>query len=434
MGEKMRRKQKLLCLDTQDELLDDGIILENPQSQKPALLRAIFGKKRLELKNELPGIYKFSDWLPIARTLKSDGAPVTYKSRRLGRYLGLRNLYITFNGYWPEIGATMKTGTFKECEAYAVCARFPKKAGTLVVASAGNTARAFMKVASENNIPIVIVVPEKSLDSLWSLEPLRPCVRIVAAGGESDYFDSIRLSNAISGLGGFVNEGGAKNVARRDGMGTTVLSAATTIGAIPDYYFQAVGSGTGAIAAHEANLRLNQSGQYIPKTMRLFLSQNLPFAPMAKAWAKKSRTLDQMDDEEALRQIDVMLAKVLSNRQPPYGITGGLYDALTASDGDIIPVENAQLLEAQALFLEKEGRDICPEAGVALASLMLKLEEGALRRSDIVMLNITGGGLEALARDYRLIPASADLVIPREEIGTQVAADKVQSLFRREAI
>ena len=168
--------------------------------------------------------------------------------------------------------------------------------------------------------------------------------------------------------------------------------------------------------------------------MRLFLSQNLPFAPMAGAWAKKSRTLDPIDDEEALRQIDIMLAKVLSNRQPPYGITGGLYDALTASDGDIISVENNQLLDAQALFLEKEGRDICPEAGVALASLMLKLEEGALRRSDIVMLNITGGGLEALTRDYTLIPASADLVIPREEIGTPAAADKVQSLFRREAI
>jgi cysteate synthase len=168
--------------------------------------------------------------------------------------------------------------------------------------------------------------------------------------------------------------------------------------------------------------------------MRLFLSQNLPFAPMAKAWANKSRALEPMDDEQALREIDIMLAKVLSNRQPPYGITGGLFDALAASGGDIIPVENAQLLEAQALFLEKEGRDICPESGVALASLMVSLKNDALRRSDIVMLNITGGGLDALARDYRLIPATADLVIPREEIGNQASAEKVQSLFRREAI
>ncbi|SHI12666.1 cysteate synthase [Sporobacter termitidis DSM 10068] len=425
----MRRRQKLLCLDTQAELIDDGVILENPQAKRPALLRAIFGKKRLDIKDDLPGVYKYSDWLPIARTLKADGAPVTYPSRKLGRYLGLRNLYITFNGYWPEIGATMKTGTFKECEAYSVCARFPKGAGTLVVASAGNTARAFMKVASENDIPMAIVVPEKNVDSLWSLEPLNPCVKIVAAGGESDYYDAIRLSNAICGIDGFVNEGGAKNVARRDGMGTTVLSAATTIGEIPDYYFQAVGSGTGAIAAYEANLRLNQSGQFKPKKMRLFVSQNLPFAPMAKAWAKKSRTLDPMDDGEALSEIDTMVAKVLSNRQPPYGITGGLYDALTGSDGDVIAVENQQALEAQQLFLEKEGRDICPEAGVALASLMLKLKDGALRRGDVIMLNITGGGMEALARENTLYRAAPSLVVPREDIGAETMKEKIKSLF-----
>jgi len=54
--------------------------------------------------------------------------------------------------------------------------------------------------------------------------------------------------------------GGARNIARRDGMGTTVLSAADCIGRIPDVYFQAVGSGTGAIAAHEANERLLEDG------------------------------------------------------------------------------------------------------------------------------------------------------------------------------
>ena len=48
-------------------------------------------------------------------------------------------------------------------------------------------------------------------------------------------------------------------MARRDGMATTVL-AVTHIGRIPDYYFQAVGSGTGAIAAWEANLRLIEDG------------------------------------------------------------------------------------------------------------------------------------------------------------------------------
>ena len=52
-------------------------------------------------------------------------------------------------------------------------------------------------------------------------------------------------------------------------MATTVLSAVTTIGRIPDYYFQAVGSGTGAIAAWEANQRLIEDGRFGTNLMKL---------------------------------------------------------------------------------------------------------------------------------------------------------------------
>ena len=425
----MLNHEKLICLETGELLDDDGLILANPRAENPALLRTVYNSPRLEVKNNLPGIYKFSDWLPIARILKSDGAPVTYRSLGLGKYLGLPNLFVTYSGYWPEIGANMKTGTFKECEAYAVCARHPAEKGTLVLASAGNTARAFMAISSENKVPTTIVVPAQYMRSLWSIQPLDPCIKIIAAGGDSDYYDAIRLSSAIGAMDGFVNEGGAKNVARRDGMGTTVLSAATTIGAIPDCYFQAVGSGTGAIAAFEASLRLNASGQFEKKTMRLCVSQNLPFIPIANAWAKKSRALDPMDDDTAQRQIEEIVSKVLSNRQPPYGITGGLFDALEASGGDVTPVTNEEIFSAQLLFVEKEGCDISPEAGAALASLLNKLKNNAIDKNAVIMLNITGGGLIALARDTELIGAEADLVIPRDEIGTAAAADKIQSLF-----
>ena len=68
---------------------------------------------------------------------------------------------------------------------------------------------------------------------------------------------NVCYTKLLRGMDGFMAEGGAKNVARRDGMATTMLSATTTIGQIPDYYFQAIGSGTGAIAAWEANLSYN---------------------------------------------------------------------------------------------------------------------------------------------------------------------------------
>ncbi len=57
-------------------------------------------------------------------------------------------------------------------------------------------------------------------------------------------------------------EGGAKNVARRDGMGTVMLDAAVTMKEMPDDYFQAIGSGTGGIAAWEASMRLRDDGRF----------------------------------------------------------------------------------------------------------------------------------------------------------------------------
>jgi cysteate synthase len=74
--------------------------------------------------------------------LENSKAPVTYKSKGLAAHLGLENLYITFNGYYPAIGAHMTTCSFKETEAYSVCARIDEnEKRVLVVASAGNTAR-----------------------------------------------------------------------------------------------------------------------------------------------------------------------------------------------------------------------------------------------------------------------------------------------------
>ena len=235
---------------------DSGWLLDAPGETAPTLIRAIYENRQLRVKDDLPGLYKFADWLPILRILEGSSAPVTYRSEALARALGLSNLWITFSGYWPEKGALMQTCTFKETEAYSVCARLnPQNDKVLIVASAGNTSRSFAKVCSENKIPLLLCVPEDNLNALWFEKPLDECVKLVCSRKGSDYFDAIHLSEIASTLDGFIPEGGAKNAARRDGMGTTILSAVTTIGEIPEYYFQAVGSGTGAIAAWEANLR-----------------------------------------------------------------------------------------------------------------------------------------------------------------------------------
>lgn len=381
---------------------DSGWILDPQGEEKPSLVRAIYKESLLNVKEDSWGIYKFADWLPIGRTLAGSSAPITYKSEGLAKELGLSNLYVTFTGWWPERGAYNRTCSFKETEAYSVCGRLAESSKTLVVASAGNTARAFAKVCSDNRIPLILCVPEDNLDALWFDAPLNDCVKLICPKKGADYFDAINLSNLVSQLEGYITEGGAKNIARRDGMGTTMLSAATFIGRIPDYYFQAVGSGTGAIAAWEANLRLIADGRFGNGKSKLMVSQNAPFTPMFDAWKADSRALLPMEDDEARQKVEIITAKVLSNRKPPYSITGGLFDALKDTNGDILVATNEEAAAAAALFEELEGIDIHPAASVAVASLISEVKRGEVDKNATIMLNITGGGENRYKSEHQL--------------------------------
>ena len=208
----------LECVATGREFEDTGWILTDPQCKEPSLVRARYAKRQLDVKPAEWGLYRYADWLPVRRMLKGSSAPVTYRSKGLAEHLGLSNLWITFNGYFPAIGATMTTCSFKETEAYSVCGRIPEdEKRVLVVASAGNTARAFAKVCSDNNIPLLLSVPYDNIGALWFDAPLNPCVKLISCAPGGDYFDAIYLSDLALKGPGFYAEGGAKNIARRDG-------------------------------------------------------------------------------------------------------------------------------------------------------------------------------------------------------------------------
>lgn len=413
-------KYSLVCCATGHKFEDAGWTLGDPQCDCPSLIQAEYEEKQFVPREDLDGIYRYADWLPISRTLKHSCAPVTYKSKGLASFLGLENLYITFSGWNPRIGAKMRTGSFKETEAYSVLARMnPDDKRILIVQSAGNTARAFAQVCSDNRIPIVICVPQDNLHDLWFRKPLHKCVKLVAAPHGCDYYDAIALGEKLATDPRFVLEGGAKNVARRDGMGTTVLSCVEKMGRIPDAYFQAVGSGTGAIAAWENACRLEADGRFGKNGMRVYVAQNTPFTLMYDAWKADSRALPEITPEEGRCKSERILATVLSNRKPPYSLAGGLYDVLKASNGDFFLASNNDIIYWMMQFRNREGYDLLPAACVAVAALAQAVKEGAVKKDEYIMLNCTGGGvLGAKSRGFVL--KEPDLVLspdlPAEEI------------------
>jgi cysteate synthase len=407
---------------------DKGWTLSDPDGKKPSLIRAMYKNILFTPREDLKGIYRYADWMPINRTLKKSCAPVTYKSKGLAKFLGLDNLYITFSGWCPKIGAKMRTCSFKETEAFSVLARIPRKENRiLVVQSAGNTARAFAQVCSDNRIPIVLCVPYDNLHDLWFSKKLDKCVKLVAVPHGYDYYDAIAVGEKLAEDHRFFLEGGAKNVARRDGMGTTVLSCVEQMQRIPDAYFQAVGSGTGAIAAWENACRLEADGRFGNNHMRVYVAQNKPFTLMYDAWKAQSRTLPELSAEEGRRQAEVILAKVLSNRKPPYSLAGGLFDTLTESHGDVFLADNNDIMYWMMQYRNLEGYDLLPAACVAVSALAQAVKEGVVKKEEYIMLNCTGGGsLTAMSKGF--VFKEPDLILS-PELPSETIIEKVSALF-----
>jgi len=421
-------KYSLVNVKTGRVFEDEGWTLNDPEGGDPSLIRAVYENKEFHPCEHLDGIYRYANWMPIKRTLRKSSAPVTYKSKGLAKFLGLENLYITFSGWNPKIGAKMKTCSFKETEAYSVLARMDSsEKRTLIVQSAGNTARAFAQVCSDNNIPVVICVPLDSIHDLWFRKKLRRCVKLVAVPHGCDYYDAIALGEKLAQDPKYFLEGGAKNVARRDGMGTTVLSYAEVTGRIPDAYFQAVGSGTGAIAAWENAERLAADGHFGENHMRVYVAQNKPFTLMHDSWKADSRALLDLTPEQGRHEAEIVLAKVLTNRKPPYSLSGGLYDVLKASGGDTFLADNNDIMYWMIQYRNLEGYELLPAACVAVTALAKAVEEGKVRKDEYIMLNCTGGGtLAAMSKGF--IFKEPDLILspdlPAEEI-----INKINKLF-----
>jgi cysteate synthase len=411
---------QLNCLDRHDviESARRGFTLANPAANSPALLRVIYNEKHFTVNSKEPGLFRYRAWLPVHRSLAGAGGPVAYRSESLAQYLGMKNLYIVFSGYWPEKDAYLETCSFKELEALSVLSSIPEgEDRSLVVSSAGNTGRSFLQVASRYGLKVTVVVPERALPSLWCTMERHSNVRLVVLTGKADYFDAIRLGEVIAQGEGYYPEGGVRNVARRDGMASTLLAVAELIGDIPMHYVQAVGSGTGGIGAWEMVTRLKQAKWGIGNC-RLHLVQNSPFTIMTDAWQNGTRRLLDLDLSDAQQRIDGLYATVLSNRSPAYEIIGGVFDALSESGGAMYAVSREEAIAAGLLFERLEGCDLDPAAEVALAGMLQAIENEEIDPSELVALNLTGGGRRRLEREGRIKATQPDVVVNPYEVNT----------------
>ena len=386
-------KYKLRCLDTGD-LIEDAYTLKYTEN---ALLQAKFNGP-IEVK-QLDGVWKYLDWIPTSTSNEYVAGTTTYKAEALGKSLGMSNLWVTFHGYWPEKGGLCPTGSFKDMEAVPTIQRLHDHGCKgLICASAGNTARGFTHFCGLANMPLIVVVGKDHGHRIWTKvgHPTDSVKVVVVEDG--DYYDAKTVAKAIAKkLTGWQMEGSVHNVARRDGIGSLILDAAFTIGAMPEHYFQGIGGGPGPIGVHEMAERLIESGKFEGPAPRQHLSQNIEHSPIHNAWQAKR---DHLIPEDYPPHDVEVYSDYLMNKGPAYGQVGGVHDILKASNGQTYVVERDDAIAAKTQFESIEGIDIMTPGAVAMASLQQALASGEVNPDACTVLNISGGGVERLKQDY----------------------------------
>jgi cysteate synthase len=159
------------------------------------------------------------------------------------------------------------------------------------------------------------------------------------------------------------------------------------------------------------------------------LSQNLPFVPLYASWTAGRRELVKIDADDGRRQIQQISAHVLSNRQPPYSVRGGVYDVLSESRGQMLVADNLETLPRLQLFEELEGIDIDPASAVAFATLLKAARSGLIEHDAVVLLNVTGGGRHRSQFDRQLVQARPALQLDQQEILLEETPARVANLF-----
>ncbi|MBT2414382.1 cysteate synthase [Streptomyces sp. ISL-12] len=416
------RAYRLVCCACGTEYDDDGLRLACDAPHEPSLLRTVYQASGLHARHPAPAgsVFRFA-WLPVVRAIPGSPGPVACRAEELGRALGLSDLWISFSGHWPERGALLPTGTFKDLEAGVVLGRLPDDPPVLVLASAGNTAAAFAAACVREGARCLIVVPSYAVGAVSAAAGRADGVGLIVVEGGT-YDDAIALAEAVGALDGFRPEGGIRNVGRRDGLATCLLSVFEASGRLPRHYVQAVGSGAGAVAAHEAAGRLRKHGCPDPLP-RLLLCQNAPYAPLRDAWHGR----------RTLAPAGPVVAPELTNGRPPFAVRGGVREALVESGGTVVVAGGDEARRAMALFERTEGVDIEPAAGVALAGLAKAVRAGRIGTDDMVLLNITGGGRRRLCAGSGTVPVrpdvSVDVVETRDPALLEIAAKSVADAF-----
>ncbi len=282
-------------------------------------------------------------------------------------------LLIKCDGFLP-------TGTFK-ARGMAVAVSKAKELGLkdLFVPTAGNAGAALAAYAARGGLRSLVFMPQDAPESART--------QVALYGGElrtvqGHIGDAGRIGREEAKRRGAFDVSTLREPWRAEGKKTMGFEIFWTLGpeGMPDAIVYPTGGGTGLVGMQRAFSQLQEMG-WLSKVPRLYAAQPKGCAPVVEA-LKRGR--------EKVEPVASPTTAAAGLRVPSPFSSEDILDAVRSTHGGGVSVPESAIEPAARRFMSAHGISVARETGVALAGVQLLRQEGAVDRSDRVLVYNTG--------------------------------------------
>lgn len=348
-------KSRLKCINCSKEYRSDEIIYicRNCNS----LLEVLIDVPKISLKEMAKrefGVWRYREFIPIEDnceiiTLREGGTPL-YECNRLAKWVGVRKLYIKYEGTNP-------TGSFKD-RGMTVGVTKAKSLGSKAVAcaSTGNTSASLAAYAARAGLTCYVLLPAHKVALGKLAQALMHGAKVISVRGNFDI--ALKMIMELSQkMDIYILN--SINPWRLEGQKTLAFEIIDQLNHVPDVVCVPMGN-CGNISAIWKGFKEFHISGIIDKTPRMFGVQAEGAAPLVNMLKRGDKTLTPITHPETIATA-IRIGNPVNWPKAVIAIreSNGLYEA----------VSDEEIIEAQRLIATLEGIGVEPASAASVAGL-----------------------------------------------------------------
>jgi len=331
---------------------------------------------------------KYIDFYPIGNLRKivslNEGGTPLYRCRKLEKLLGLRAIWIKFEGTNPTGGFKDRGSMVELTKAIELGAR------NIICASTGNMAASLAAYSSVASLPCYVVVPEGT--------PLGKMAQTLAFGARivqvrGSYDDAAGIVVHLADDKSFYLAG--DYAFRLEGQKSQAYEIAEQLGwRSPDKVIVPLGNGTNASAIWKGFREFNRF-DLVDSLPKLVGAQAESVSPIATAFFNNAKVA------RISKPHTVASAVCVGNPSD----AGKALRSMRESGGCASVASDHAILESEKLLAKTESIFVEPSGAIPLAALQAMIAQGQVSADEEIVLVMTGAGLKDPLSILKVLPS-----------------------------